>query len=81
MMAGCLMRTARPGWRAAAQHLARQRAGVGRVLDHHAVDDDGGARAGRKLVRVGVGRAVAEIVRIEDRDVGADSLRAADRGP
>ena len=30
-----------------------------------------GARAARELVRIGVGRAVAEILRIEDRDVGA----------
>ena len=56
-------------------------AGVGRVVDDEdAVDDDRRARAGRIAVRVGVGRAVVEIVRVEDRDVGAPALARAGRG-
>src|SRR3954471_7718276 len=61
--------------RAPPQHLARQRAGVRGVLHHQrAVDDHRRARAARELVRVGVGGAVAEIRRVEDRDVGAVAL-------
>ena len=64
----------------APQHLARQRAGVGRVLDHEgAVDDDGGACAARELVRIGVGGAIGKIVRIEDRRRRRESLPAAGR--
>src|SRR5437868_14836888 len=59
----------------APQHLARQRAGVGRVLDHdRAVDDDGGAFAGRILMRISVGRTVLEVLGIEDGHVGAVAL-------
>src|SRR5579883_1087879 len=52
--------------RIAPQYAARERAGVTRLLDHqHAVDNDRGARAARKLMRLFVGRGVAEIVWIE----------------
>src|SRR5947209_1754721 len=45
---------------------------MGGILDHDgAVDDHGGARAAGVLVRIGIGGAVAEIIWIEDRHVGA----------
>jgi hypothetical protein len=41
---------------------------VNGVLDNErAVDDDGGARAARELVRIGIGGAIGEIRLIENR--------------
>src|SRR5438046_1917884 len=57
--------------RLAAQHDARCRAGVSRLLDDdRAVDDDGRAFAARIAMRVRVSRTIPEVVRIKDCDVG-----------
>ena len=56
----------------AAQHRSGEGAGVAGVLDHDdPVDQHRRARAARILVGCGIGRAVGEIGRVEDRDVGA----------
>ena len=66
----------------APQHFARQRAGMGGVVDHErAVDDDAGARAARELVRVGVGGAIGEIVRDRKSRRRRKSPRATARDP
>ena len=66
---------------AAAQHDAGQGAGMGRVVDDDdAVDDRAGARARGIAVRLGIGRAVAEIGGVEDRDVGAIAFARRARG-
>src|SRR5262249_35201510 len=59
----------------AAENHPRQRAGVGCVLDdERAVDENRRTLAARILVRVGIGRPIAKILRIEDRDVGAKTI-------
>ncbi len=61
--------------RGAAQDRSRRRACVLGVLDHDdPVDEHRRPRAARVLVRVGVGRAVFEICRVEDRDVGPEAF-------
>src|SRR5437763_811773 len=59
----------------AAQHLPWRGAGVlGVIDDNDAVNDDRGARPGRIAVRIGIGRLVTKIGRIEDGDIGPISL-------
>src|SRR5215471_20568194 len=54
-----------------AQHGSRQRAGVPGIFDDDdPIDEHCRAGAGWVLVRLRIGRAVLEVGRIEDRDVG-----------
>src|ERR1700737_3945778 len=59
----------------AAQDAARQRVGVGGILDHDGtIDEHGRTGSARILVRLRVGRTVAKIAGIEDRQVRTITL-------